>query len=460
MVNLKRKKGFTLVELLVVIAIIGILIGLLLPAVQAAREAARRMKCSNNMKQVMLACHSYLDANGTFPPSSFCYGAYRTFSSHPYYTGGCGSTPPCGILILLCPYMEQQQIYDQFMQTARENDENHIRLHIWEPVNVNTEYFGNPRDSYPYGVPTHWAGGATMTGLICPSDGQSNRLETPVLITSQRGACTISMDFTEPTNYDASTYTFARTNIAFSLGDGITENGMDDTSVYDTGDSNPYNYYYPNGKVGYYIYRGAFGPAHFNSESDIRDGLSNTLGCSELLTDDFVQDGQRVSVKRGVIVDDGAYEGSVNVKEHKNEYKPIPSRCLSSIDTSNRTLIAPGKANRYASRGLIWFEGRPLGCCMSTCLRPNTATCTGMSDKPIPSQDVKSEDTRGGNVIGGAMSNHSGGVNCGMMDGSVRFVTDSIDNGKPDACQVISGKSQFGVWGALGSKSGGEADSI
>ncbi len=65
----RTRQGFTLVELLVVIAIIGILVGLLLPAVQAAREAARRMSCSNNMKQLGLALHNYESAHKKWPPS-------------------------------------------------------------------------------------------------------------------------------------------------------------------------------------------------------------------------------------------------------------------------------------------------------------------------------------------------------------------------------------------------------
>src|SRR5687768_1347132 len=95
----RRSDAFTLVELLVVIAIIGILLAILLPAVQAAREAMRRAHCSNNLRQIGLAVHSYADLHRKLPAGAIWNSAGK----------GKGS-----ILVHLLPYVEEGPLFNAF----------------------------------------------------------------------------------------------------------------------------------------------------------------------------------------------------------------------------------------------------------------------------------------------------------------------------------------------------------
>jgi prepilin-type N-terminal cleavage/methylation domain-containing protein len=99
-------EGFTLVELLVVVSIIGLLISLLLPAIQSSREAGRRLQCSNNLRQIALAMHNYINTQNHFPSGGFGTG----FAPHPDM--GVGVNQPGGFFYVLLPYLEHKQLYE------------------------------------------------------------------------------------------------------------------------------------------------------------------------------------------------------------------------------------------------------------------------------------------------------------------------------------------------------------
>ena len=137
--NVKLERGsnvraFTLVELLVVIAIIGILIALLLPAVQAAREAARRMQCTNKVKQITLSLHNYQDSYKTLPSL--------------YAMGNPIQSTRIGIRIVILPFLEQLPLYEACMTTTYAVYEKEVG-----------------------GVKTPFAD--TVETYVCPSDGTS-----------------------------------------------------------------------------------------------------------------------------------------------------------------------------------------------------------------------------------------------------------------------------------------------
>ena len=167
-----RSAGFTLVELLVVIAIIGILIALLLPAVQMAREAARRMTCSNNMKQVMLATLNYEEAHKRMPPGNIHAESNQVMSQTgtflPLYEnlfwvehGGAWQNHGTyiGTIAYILPYLELQHVANKVL------------------VEMNIRKFDMDIVTDPYtgafwhgqGKTTWDVAGTRVDSLICPS---------------------------------------------------------------------------------------------------------------------------------------------------------------------------------------------------------------------------------------------------------------------------------------------------
>jgi prepilin-type N-terminal cleavage/methylation domain-containing protein/prepilin-type processing-associated H-X9-DG protein len=342
-----RRPGFTLVELLVVIAIIGVMVGLLLPAVQAAREAARRMQCSNNLKQWGLALHNHHDTYNAFP------GLHEIGGGHHDRRNG---------IIPLLPFIEQQTVLEAVSSRK-----------VVEP-------WGNPND---------------------PS------LDPPWILNAWRVQVAT---FTCPLTFHGAQNPHSPLNYRFCIGDAVRHNDgeMRNTrGMFKRGIGGTQN----QPKPGY-------------SMRDITDGLSNTVAMSE-----------KISMSEPLSPRTGGWAAGPELQAGDN-----PGMCLALL-----------VANEYIDGGRIeetrWNDGREAFSGFTTILAPNGPSCS----------------RSGGNIhdtpraLSTASSLHPGGVNVLMGDGSVSFVTETIDTGNSAATWVMAGRSPYGVWGALGSRTGRES---
>ncbi len=236
------RQAFTLIELLVVIAIIAVLIGLLVPAVQKVREAANRMKCSNNLKQLGLACQNHHDSYGKLPPGGRGYGWCAT--NNTTYIPDPITYNINGIVMLL-PYLEQDAIYKKINQSAAS-------------ANLNTTS-GKPLANPDAITSGNAAISATIIPtLLCPSDGGKNQLA------SGSGGATNYC----PEASASGTITAAKTSYEF------------------VSQANDYRYA-NNWTYGTFGSRYAFGQNSTTRIADIIDGTTNTLLMGERTLETF-----------------------------------------------------------------------------------------------------------------------------------------------------------------------------
>ena len=330
------QRGFTLVELLVVIAIIGVLVGLLLPAVQAAREAARRMSCSNNLKQIGLAIHNYHDTYTAVPPMRDREDAMHSSS---------WNTQDYSWRTRILPYIEQSALYDQIDFETQ---------HWWGSTNPMTEIVR----------------GTVVPTFRCPTDPGNGG----VTWTDSTGATHTG---SPGSNSYAGTNYFACSGPDSRIRWNATGLGMFDA---------------------YRNYHSSYPRAKHKSFRDVTDGLSNTIAIAEGIMG-FPRQAGNADI-RG----DATYQAQTT--------GDVGDLIATATDNGCPQTGSHHVSSR--SRGNSWMRGyEPCDMAFTTLMVPNS--------------DLWDCNTTSNQLMYGARSLHSGGVQVTAGDGSVHFVSDSID---------------------------------
>jgi prepilin-type N-terminal cleavage/methylation domain-containing protein/prepilin-type processing-associated H-X9-DG protein len=378
-----ERRGFTLIELLVVIAIIAVLIALLLPAVQAAREAARRAQCTNNLKQIGLALHNYHQTNDKFPQGM----SQSTSSLTAYAYAGWGEWSAQAMML---PYMEQSPTYNA--------------------INFNCNMIWGTAAATNLTASTR-----VINSFCCPSDTQVAFGGAPPMSVTMYNSWTQNAAW--PPNINSYRGSLGTTTAVFGTGG------------YLSGQPDPFNM--TGGATATTTSTGIFAAWNCFGIRDATDGTSNTIAFAESLVGDAVNvvNTHRNNSVMGATAAAGVESPDASSLNWQTVVMPAIQACTTAYNVAT---TAAGTLT--GENGIRWGYGSAGITLFQTVVPPNGAPWNSCQDQCGGCQLNYTQ-------FSNAQSNHPGGVNVLMGDGSSRFIKSSIN---PQS------------WMALGTRANGE----